>query len=103
MATFLFFVGTPLFFGLLQFFVTRSQKLSPGKKYLPLAFVCLTAIVTWSASFGYLPLPRTYFIDGQSGFLPFPDFAYVGLFCFPAFFGLMLGALFGVSKPWERK
>jgi len=101
MATFLFFFGIPAFFGFLQFFITRSRTLSPGKKYLPLLAVCLVAAVTWSASFGYLPLPKTYFIDGQSGFLPFPDFAYVGLFCCPAFFGLGLGALFGVGMPRE--
>ena len=96
MATFLFFVGTPLFFGLLQFFVTRSG-LSRGKKYLPLVLVALTAAITWGAAFGHVPLPKTFFIDGGSGFLPFPDFAYVGLFCFPALFGIMMGALFGVS------
>ena len=96
MATFLFFVGTPLFFGLLQFFVTRSG-LPMGKKCLPLALMALTAAITWGAAFGHVPLPKTYLIDGRSGFLPFPDFAYVGLFCFPAFFGIMLGALFGVS------
>jgi len=96
MATFLFFVGTPLFFGLLQFFVTRSGLLW-RKKYLPLALVALTAAIAWGAAFGYVPLPKTFFIDGGSGFLPFPDFAYVGLFCFPALFGIMMGALFGVS------
>ena len=42
MVTFLFFVGTPLLFGLLQFFVTRSG-LPRGKKYLPLVLVALTA------------------------------------------------------------
>ena len=29
--TFCFYFGFPLFFGLLQFFVTRSKKLSLGK------------------------------------------------------------------------
>ena len=73
MATFLFFVGVPLFFGLLQFFLTRSG-LSGGKKYLPLALVALTAAVTWGAAFGHVPLPKTYLIDGRSGFLPVRDF-----------------------------
>ena len=90
------FLWEPLFFGLLQFFVTRSG-LPRGKKYLPLVLVALTAAITWGAAFGHVPLPKTYLIDGGSGFLPFPDFAYVGLFCFPALFGIMMGALFGVS------
>lgn len=102
MLSFLFFFGIPVFFGFLQFFVTRSRKLSPGKKYLPLLFVCLVAVVTWPACFGYLPLPKTFFFDGNGGFLPFPDFVFVALFCFPALFGLMLGAIFGVGIPREE-
>lgn len=97
---FLFYFGIPVFFGLLQFFVTRS-KLPLGKKYMPLALVVLTAALTWGACFGYVPLPKTYFLD-EGSFLAFPDFFYVGLCCFPALFGLMLGALFGVSRPWKK-
>lgn len=95
--TFCFYLGIPLFFGLLQFFVTRSKKLSPGKKYIPLAVVGGISALTWGACFGYVPLPETYLIDGQGGFISFPDYFAVGLFCIPAMAGLAFGALFGVA------
>ena len=100
--TFCFYFLTPTLFGFLQFFVTRSQNLTLGKKYIPLAVVSLIAALTWGACLGYVPLPDTNFLD-KGGFLAFPDYFYAALFCFPAYFGLALGALFGVSAPWERK
>ncbi len=100
METFLFFVGIPVAFGLLQFFVTRS-KLPKHKKFYPLSGVGLVSLILWCAIFGLLPLPETYLID-RGGFISFPDYFYVGLFCLPALFGIMLGALFGVSGPWDR-
>ena len=96
-----FFFVTPVFFGLLQFFVTRSKKLSRGQKYIPLTFVSIIALLTWGACLGYIPLPNTNYLD-KGSFLAFPDYFYAALFCFPAYFGLMLGALFGVSAPWEN-
>jgi len=97
-----FFFVTPTLFGLLQFFVTRSKKLPLGKKYIPLAAVSLIAALTWGACLGYVPLPDTNFLD-KGSFLAFPDYFYAALFCFPAYFGLAFGALFGVAGPWERK
>ena len=96
-----FFFILPTFFGFLQFFVTRSKNLSLGKKYIPLAAVSLTAALTWGACTGFVPLPQTYFLD-EGSFLAFPDYFFVALCCFPAYFGLMIGALFGVSSPWEN-
>ena len=96
-----FFFILPAGFGFLQFFVTRSKKLSLGKKYIPLAAVSLVAALTWGACTGFVPLPQTYFLD-EGSFLAFPDYFFVALCCFPAYFGLMLGALFGVSSPWEN-
>jgi len=95
-----FFFILPAGFGFLQFFVTRSKKISPGKKYIPLAAVSLIAALTWGACFGYIPLPETFFLD-KGSFLAFPDYFYVALCCFPAYFGLMLGAVFGVGIPRE--
>lgn len=100
--TFCFYFGIPLFFGLLQFFVTRSKKLSFGKKYIPLAAVGSISALTWGACFGYFPLPETYFIDGQGGFISFPDFVFIGLLCIPAMAGLAFGALFGVAGPFKK-
>ena len=97
--TFCFYFGIPLCFGLLQFFVTRSKKLSLGKKYIPLAIVGSISALTWSACFGYIPLPDTYLFNGQGGFISFPDYFAVGLFCIPAMAGLAFGALFGVAGP----
>ena len=96
-----FFFLLPTFFGFLQFFVTRSKKISPGKKYIPLAFVSVIALLTWGACLGYVPLPDTNFLD-EGSFLAFPDYFFVALCCFPAYFGLMVGALFGVAPPWEN-
>jgi len=95
-----FFFLLPAFLGFLQFFVTRSKTLSLGKKYIPLAAVSLIAALTWGACFGYIPLPETFFLD-KGSFLAFPDYFYVALCCFPAYFGLMLGAVFGVGIPRE--
>jgi len=95
-----FFFLLPAFLGFLQFFVTRSKTLSLGKKYIPLAAVSLIAALTWGACLGYVPLPDTYFLD-EGSFLAFPDYFYVALCCFPAYFGLMLGAVFGVGIPRE--
>ena len=76
--TFCFYFGIPLCFGLLQFFVTRSKKLSLGKKYIPLAIVGSISALTWSACFGYIPLPDTYLFDGQyqKAYLEFFGFEY---------------------------
>lgn len=98
MMTVLFFLGVPLFCGLLQFFLTRSHKVKRWKKSIPLGVVSLVAALTWGASFGHVPLPKTYILD-QGGFFRLPDFTYVGLFCFPALLGIMLGTIFGIANP----
>ena len=95
METILFFAGVPLLFGVLQFLVTRS-KLSRRKKWLPTLLVGLCALVCFGGMTGVLPLPQTCFFD-DGGFIAFPDFWYVGLFCGPALFGLGMGALFAVA------
>lgn len=99
MESFLFFIAVPVCFGILQYRVTRSKKLSLGQKYIPLAVVGLPAAITWGACFDVIPLPQTYLFDGGGGFIAFPDYFYIALFCIPALAGLALGAVFGVAAP----
>lgn len=96
--TFCFYFVTPVLFGLLQFVITRSKKLPLAKKYIPLALVGGVSVLTWGACFGYFPLPETYLIDGHGGFIAFPDYFLIGLFCIPSMAGLAFGALFGVAR-----
>lgn len=99
MESILFFFVIPMFFGILQYCVTRSKTIPLGKKYIPLAVVGLPAAITWGACFDIIPLPQTYFFDGGGGFIAFPDYLYIALFCIPAMAGLALGALIGVAAP----
>ena len=100
MALFLFFIGFPLLFAVLQFCVTRSR-LSQWKKRLPTLVVGLCALVCFLGMTDILPLPQTYFID-RHGFIAFPDFWYVGLFCCPALLGLGIGAVLAVAEGAEK-
>jgi len=100
--TICFFFVTPAVFFLIQYFVTRSKRIPKRRKYVPLALMGGVAALTWSAVFGWIPLPHTYLID-QGSFLAFPDFVYAGLFCIPALFGLMMGAIIGVAAPGEEE
>ena len=97
-----FFFVVPVFFGLLQFFVTRSKRISTGRKYIPLAVVGSLSALTWGAVFGWIPLPHTYWINGGGGFIAFPDFAVAGLFCIPALAGLAFGAVVGAATHGEE-
>jgi len=100
--TFCFFFIIPAAFSLLQFFVTRSKKISTGKKYIPLAVVGSISALAWGAVFGWISLPHTYWIDGGGGFIAFPDFAIVGLFCIPAVIGLAFGGMAGAAAQKEE-
>ena len=100
--TFGYFFVIPGVFALLQYLVTRSKRIARGRKYIPLALVGGIAALTWSAAFGWISLPFTYWID-QSSFFPLPDFAYVGLWCIPAVVGLAFGAIAGVAVPGKEE
>ena len=96
MAALIFFIGIPVAFGLLQFFVTRSR-LPRGKKWLPALAVGLCALICLGGMTDVIPLPQTYWFDGGGGFIAFPDFWYVGLFCAPALLGLAIGAVMALA------
>lgn len=91
-----FFAGIPTVFGLFQFFVTRSR-LPRKKKWLPALMVGLCALTCLGGMTDVLPLPNTYWFDGGGGFIAFPDFWYVGLFCAPALLGLAIGAVMALA------
>ena len=62
MESILFFFVIPMFFGILQYCVTRSKTIPLGKKYIPLAVVGLPAAITWGGMFRYYSSPPDLFL-----------------------------------------
>lgn len=91
----LFFIGIPILSGTLSFFLTRSRA-PRWVKWCPAAVTAGVMLVCFLGMIGWLPLPETYFFS-KPAFVRFPDFWAVWLFCFPALFGLGMGALLACS------
>lgn len=94
-----FFAGVPLLAGTIQFFLTRSRA-SRRCKRAPAIVVSLVLLLCFLGMIGWLPLPKTYWLD-QGSFLAFPDYLHVGVICLPALLGLGLGALFAIAD-WSE-
>lgn len=90
-----FFVLVPGFFAAVQLLLCRRRLPRPAK-FFPLALVLTVGLVCLGGAVRVLPLPNTFFFDRHS-FLAFPDYFYVGLFCFPALVGLGIGGILSVS------